>query len=527
MTPASGTPGWHLVALAPAVAYLLGALIRPRQAPRISLGAGLLALMASLFHGLTGRGLSGPDDLVPVGLDLLACLMLILVTGLGALIVHFSQTYLKGEPGFERALEWLLGTLAAVSCLVVARSLWLVGLAWAATSLALHQLLTFYRDRTPALVAAHKKFLVSRLADLFFIAATVLVFVEVGSTHFDDLFALVKTHPTLPVSLQLAAVLLVGAVALKSAQLPFHGWLIQVMEAPTPVSALLHAGVVNIGGFVLIRLSPWLAQARVAQALLVVIGTFSATVAALVMTTRVSVKVGLAWSTCAQMGFMLVQCGLGLWPLALLHLFAHSLYKAHAFLSAGTTVQTWQWATLASARTPVSTGRSIVSGLVGFTLVTLTLMGWHFTAQGTAMSATPELAFTALVLGLGLAPILSGQSVSIGWKFSRIALVLVLSTVWHALASRLLGTSGSSTDLLAWSIAGLGFFALFAVKTALHQAPTGRLAQTLHPWLFSGLYLDELFTRLTFRLWPPHLAPKAPATEWRTTTASLANGARV
>lgn len=92
------------------------------------------------------------------------------------------------------------------------------------------------------------------------------------------------------------------AAVLKCARLPFHGWLIQVMEAPTPVSALLHAGVVNLGGVVLLRFAPVVDRAVETRALLVVVGVLTAVVASLVMTTRVSVKVSLAWSTCARWG---------------------------------------------------------------------------------------------------------------------------------------------------------------------------------------------------------------------------------
>ncbi|WP_264836966.1 proton-conducting transporter transmembrane domain-containing protein, partial [Klebsiella oxytoca] len=123
------------------------------------------------------------------------------------------------------------------------------------------------------------------------------------------------------------------------AVLPVHGWLIQVMEAPTPVSALLHAGVVNLGGFVLIRFAPLLEQAGIARALLLVFGLGTAVLAGMVMLTRISIKVRLAWSTVAQMGFMLLECGLGLYTLAALHLVGHSLYKAHVFLSASTVVR--------------------------------------------------------------------------------------------------------------------------------------------------------------------------------------------
>src|SRR5690349_16746348 len=122
--------------------------------------------------------------------------------------------------------------------------------------------------------------------------------------------------------------------------------MLQVMEAPTPVSALLHAGVVNIGGFVMIRLAPLMAHATLAQNILVGVGLFSTIIASLVMATRAAIKSVLAWSTIGQMGFMLVQCGLGAWHLALMHLLAHSCYKAHSFLSSGSIVRQWRAAHL-------------------------------------------------------------------------------------------------------------------------------------------------------------------------------------
>ena len=129
------------------------------------------------------------------------------------------------------------------------------------------------------------------------------------------------------------------AAALKTAAFPLHGWLTEVMEAPTPVSALLHAGIINGGGLLLIRLAEVVQASTGAMAALVMLGGLTAIFGAVVMLTQSAVKTALAWSTVAQMGFMLLQCGLGLWPLALLHIVAHSLYKAHAFLASGGAVQ--------------------------------------------------------------------------------------------------------------------------------------------------------------------------------------------
>ncbi len=130
------------------------------------------------------------------------------------------------------------------------------------------------------------------------------------------------------------------AALLKSAQFPTHGWLTEVMETPTPVSALLHAGVVNGGGFLLIRFADLMLQAPAVLAVLVLVGGFTAILAGAVMLTQSAIKSSLAWSTIGQMGFMIMQCGLALFPIALLHIVAHSLYKAHVFLGSGAAVET-------------------------------------------------------------------------------------------------------------------------------------------------------------------------------------------
>ena len=141
-----------------------------------------------------------------------------------------------------------------------------------------------------------------------------------------------------PGALQAAAGLLVTAALLKSAQFPAHGWLIEVMETPTPVSALLHAGVINAGGFLILRFSGVISLSTPSLETMALVGGFTALFGSVVMLTQTSVKVSLAYSTIAQMGFMMLQCGLGAFPAALVHIVAHSLYKAHAFLTSGSVI---------------------------------------------------------------------------------------------------------------------------------------------------------------------------------------------
>ncbi len=136
-----------------------------------------------------------------------------------------------------------------------------------------------------------------------------------------------------------ACMLLVFGAITKSAQFPFHTWLPLTLETPTPVSALMHAGIVNGGGYLMIRMSPLVGEVPWAMTTLAIFGAVTACYASVVMLTQTSVKNFLAYSTIAQMGFMILQCGLGAYPAAMLHIIAHSLYKAYAFLNSGSVIK--------------------------------------------------------------------------------------------------------------------------------------------------------------------------------------------
>ncbi len=288
----------------------------------IAIGAGTGPLL-----GVGGIGLS-------VRLDVVSATMLLLVAFIGWIVLRYSKTYLDGEHRHNTFTVWLLMTLAAVLLLVQAGNLVQFVVAWIATSLCLHKLLLFYPGRRAAQRAARKKFLTARIGDVALVAAALLLVLSYGSTDIAAIFDAARLGQGGAGSVAAAALIAVAAV-LKSAQFPTHGWLIEVMEAPTPVSALLHAGVINAGGFVLIRFADVMLLSPFVLAVLVMIGGFTALFGGLVMLTQPAVKTSLAWSTVAQMGFMILQCGLALFPLALLHVVAHSLYKAHAFLAAG------------------------------------------------------------------------------------------------------------------------------------------------------------------------------------------------
>jgi NAD(P)H-quinone oxidoreductase subunit 5 len=508
-------PVWQAaLAVAPALASALGALSASRAdaaaAWRTARRALTLVLLLAVA-ALAALVVAGRGQALGVRIDAVGVVVALLVAFIGWVIVRYSQPYLTGERGETGYVRWLLVTLAAVLLVVTSNHLLVLALAWSATSLALHRLLTFFADRPAALAAAHKKFVLGRVADAAMLAACALLALEFGTLHIDAVVARAGALDTLPALAQAAVVLVAAAVLLKCAQLPFHGWLIQVMEAPTPVSALLHAGVVNLGGFVLIRLAPLVAEVPLAAGLLVVAGALTAAVAALVMMTRISIKVTLAWSTCAQMGFMLMQCGLGLWEMALLHLVAHSLYKAHAFLAAGGVVRHALVQQLAPAAPP-PTPASLLAAAAGSLLMT----GIAALAFGLRPGAQPALWVMGGIVGLALTPMVQGslRGTTTGAGARAVATAFALACIYFALHTLLRGWVAPADAMPAapwWIVVAVAFAALFALQYTVTARPNGALAARLYPWVYGGLFLDERFSHTMFRLWPPPQPRTAPA----------------
>ena len=442
--------------------------------------------------------------------DAASSVILILVAFVGYVITSFSEQYLSGSKVQRHYLRFLMLTLACVCVIITTNNLAVLTASWIATSLSLHELLTLYSDRQPAIIAAHKKFLASRIGDLCMIVASVLIFRSCGTLEIDKVLDALHKQPSQ--GIRAAAICLALAACVKCAQLPLHGWLIQVMEAPTPVSALLHAGIINLGGFLLIRFSPLVSGVPSAQWLLILVGTTTAAIASLVMMTRISVKVMLAWSTCAQMGFMLLECGLGAYDLALLHLVAHSFYKAHAFLGSGSSVEEWiDRQRLPKASTPQS--RQYFAALL-FTIpvVVSVFYLWsrhdasvgQFWIVGTILS----LAFTSLLIfqrpGATIPP-----TALLGFT----ALTTIVYLGLHQLSRHLLSVTSPQPSLLAIAFVTTSFLAVFTLQAIVQSRPTGPIARRLYPAFYAGLFLDEIFTRMTFRIWPSRMPAKSGRTK--------------
>ena len=316
--------------------------LRPGSVPRLAEAAAVAALVASMLSSgaiFAKTSLAAQPFLAAMlWLDGVTACMLLLVSFVGWVVLRYARTYLDGEERQGAFTAWMSLTLAGVLILVQAGH-WLLFLAaWISVSLSLHQLLVFYPQRIGARRAARKAFLTARVSDVALAGAALILWQQSGRSHLQELSAWAATAQGNGWTLTAACLIALAAV-LRSAQFPAHGWLTEVMETPTPVSASLHAGVINAGGFLLIRMADSMLLAPGVLAVLAMVGGFTAVFGGLVMLTQPAVKTSLAWSTVAQMGFMILQCGLALFPLALLHILAHSLYKAHAFLVSGGAVE--------------------------------------------------------------------------------------------------------------------------------------------------------------------------------------------
>ncbi len=465
--------------------------------------AALASLALQLFQA---HGSSATMRAFAPGLavGVLSAWVALLVQALGAVIARFSARYLEGEPRQARYMAALAGVLAAVQLLVLADHWVVLMAAWAAAGMALHRLLCFYAERPFATLAAHKKFLADRLADACLVGAAVLASSAVGSGSISALLQHVAVQG-MDTRLQASAVLLALAVLVRTALLPVHGWLIQVMEAPTPVSALLHAGVVNLGGFVLVRFAPLFELAAPARTLLVLAGLLTAVLAGFVMLTRISIKVRLAWSTLAQMGFMVLECGLGLYQLAMLHLIGHSLYKAHAFLTSGDTVRQAKLSAMRGAWQPALWSLWLAPVLCAVVVLPLTLL---HASLGAATPAWPW--WWSALLALAWAPMLWARSTAatpalVAQRLLQGGLLIGALTVL-ALAGHALPLGASTVPHAGTGLLALAGMALVYLGTAALQLPgwSARL-EPLRRQSYAGFYLDEAFTRLALRCWPVRL----------------------
>jgi NADH-quinone oxidoreductase subunit L len=275
---------------------------------------------------------------VPVGLliDQLSISFVLLITGVGSLILIFAVGYMAEDPERRRFYGYMNLFVASMLLLVLADNFLALYVGWEGVGLASYLLIGFWQFRPAAATAAKKAFVVNRVGDFGMTIAIFLIFTTFGTVSFSGVFGQ-ASHASHGVVTAIGLLLLLGACA-KSAQVPLQSWLLDAMEGPTPVSALIHAAtMVTAGVYLIVRSNPLFnisADARIAVA---IVGAVTLLFSAIIASAKDDIKKALAGSTISQIGYMTLAAGLGPagYVFAIAHLLCHGFFKAGLFLGAG------------------------------------------------------------------------------------------------------------------------------------------------------------------------------------------------
>lgn len=454
-------------------------------------------LLESALLGTKGFGLS-------IRLDSVSVLMLCLIALLSFIIIKFTRNYLDGDQKQGTFLGRMAATIASVQLLVLAGNLGLLFFAWILTSLSLHRLLVFYRSRSGALIAAKKKFILARLGDVCILFAIILLYSQYNTGNLEVIFSSLKNGRIAGnnfMSIEAPALFLALAALLKSAQFPTHGWLIEVMETPTPVSALLHAGLLNAGPFLIIRMAYVMDGSSIAPVLLVLIGGFTAFFGSVVYLTQTSVKTALGYSSIAHMGFSLMVCGLGVYPAAMLHLVAHSFYKAHAFLSSGSVIDSLRSSRIRTSLKKSSFFKTILGVVISLAVYAAFLSVWNID-----WDRDISLLFIGAVIVMGLSRIFSAAlEAKTNSKLLTYAVFmgLVVTAAFFILESgtaRILSeqlpelTNPGFGKLAAITVIMISFAIVVSIQMFSGQIKNGYNGMAIH--FRNGFYANAIFDRL-------------------------------
>src|SRR5213082_3781354 len=349
-----------LVLLAPLAGFLVNALLGRLLPRRVvgwvgvgSIGLAFVFSLVILSQVLSGQKLDqtyfiwwkSGDFNVPFNLyvDALSTLMILVITGVGFMIHVYSIGYMREDPGYSRFFAYMNLFVLSMLLLVLSGNLvWLI-IGWAGVGLSSYLLIGFWFERTSAVLAARKAFVMNTIGDVGMIFAAFLIFLNLRVMDYTAIFGRVHQLPKGGMVITaICLLLLVGAVA-KSAQLPLHTWLPDAMEGPTPVSALIHAAtMVTAGVYLVARMHLLYDWAPTAAATVAVVGGVTAFFAATIGTAQVDIKRILAYSTMSQIGYMFLAVGIGAYAAGMFHFMTHAFFKALLFMAAGNVIHAEQ-----------------------------------------------------------------------------------------------------------------------------------------------------------------------------------------
>ena len=317
-----------------------------RTTARVSIAGTVVTFLIALFA--LGLALTGtPVEQIAIGpswgsllFDPLSTLMAVVISGISLIVHVYSRRYMAGERGYARFFMLLDLMTATLLLMVSAGDLITLLVAWHLVGVLLYFLLGQEMTNPTAHRYAAWTFLTYRFGDLPLVLAAVLLYQAFGTWSLPAIFdALAQTPDSrtlfdLPLAESVATLLALSVFA-RSAQFLLHTWLPYTMSGPTPVSALMHAGIVNAGGFLINRFAPLFVHTEGVLHWLFIVGLVTAVVGSVLMLAQNDIKKALGYSTMGQMGFMVMECGVGAFSLAVYHLIAHGLFKGTLFLGAG------------------------------------------------------------------------------------------------------------------------------------------------------------------------------------------------
>jgi NADH-quinone oxidoreductase subunit L len=268
--------------------------------------------------------------------------MMVVISALGTLIYRYSIRYLQEDAGQRLYQTMLALAISSLLFMVSAADLVTLFISWQLLSWLLSLLMHNY-SHAPASQASFRIFIMLRIGDVAFLAGIALAYHLYGTLQFIPLFERAAADPlqltllgglTMSGATAVTLLIFIGAMA-KSAQFPIHMWVADSLFGPSPVSALLHAGLINAGGFLLNRLAPLYALSTPTLNVVFAVGLVTAVLGTGMMLLQNDIKKTLGYSTIGQMGYMIMECGLGAFSLAVFHLIAHGLFKGSLFLNSG------------------------------------------------------------------------------------------------------------------------------------------------------------------------------------------------
>jgi NADH-quinone oxidoreductase subunit L len=326
------------------IAFLLGFFNKKELIPKISLFFSSMIALLGLYG--TYYVMSNDTEIHGLGgllvFNELSSILVPYVAILGLVIRKYSTKYMWDEPGYKRFFILLNFIFSAIYMLVMSNNLIILTIAWQLMSISLYLLITFNVESKSAIKNGGWTMLVHKLADLFFILAVMLTYKTFGSFELAQLsqkwLEMSQAGSIDNPMIYVIGFLFLFAAMMKSAIIPFHLWLPYTSEAPTPVSALMHAGVVNVGGILLNKIAFLLLLTPAVLNVAFIMGLITAIGASLLMLAVSDIKRSLGYSTVGQMGYMIMEVGLGAFSLAIYHLMVHGIFKASLFLESGSII---------------------------------------------------------------------------------------------------------------------------------------------------------------------------------------------